>query len=357
MNYKIKAALRTWEIGQRYQMPQGGKMTLSFILEEERSRVGNNPTDCAMPEFLDTIHPCLYPLFVIDWRKINAKRIPTKFRGDGVMFLRAVMDEWFKECGKKNYFIDGMFTSFHSIDEVEEAIKHFTDEHLTYINEQGEHSTDYVDMEFRMGERQAEISKQRKLEDLKAQELRELEEKAQRKREEAERKAAKAAATAARQPPVTECSPGGATAPTIDQLMLEAQQLFDQSPLPKAMLQLYVRPADPAEPYTAELVWDNTGKTKKDARPSDIFTGSSFAQVITKAKTHMSSLIDELIQQQQKEHQRQAIEQQISEQNDAFSKQMEESRRMLEQMQQMIVEQQRQHEANISQLRQQIASL
>ena len=357
MNYKIKEFLRSWERNFRYQMPQGGKMTLSFILEEEHDRACNNPTGVSMPEFLENINPCLYPLFIIDWTKVNKKRIPTKFKGDSIAFLRDVMGEWLKECGKKSYFTDGMFSSFENVKQVEESIEFFTDDNLRYIDEQQQVSLDYVDMEFRMGERQLAISKQRKLEEEKAQEERELEEKAQRKREDAERKAAKEAAEATVSK-VSEGSPRGTTAPSIDQLMLEAQQLFDQSPLPKAVLQLYVRPADTAEPYTAELVWDNTGHKKGEPnRPSDIFTGPSFPIVIAKAKTHVSGLIDELINEQQKEKQRQAIQQQIDDQNTAFEKQMAESQRMLRQMQDMIAEQQRKHEAAVSQLQQQITCL
>lgn len=350
MNYKIKIAIRSWERDIRYAMPQGGKMTLSFILEEERDRAKNNPTDVAMPEFLDAIHPCLYPLFVIDWKRISDKRIPAKFRGDRIQFLRDVMGEWLKECGKKNYFNDGMFTAFENIHQVEESIEYFTDKDMTYLNAEGQPSLDYVDMEFRMGERQQEISKQKKLEDLAAQEQRELEEKAQRKREEAERKAATEAA-----------AKNITTTPTptanIDQLMFEAQQLFDLSPLPKVMLQLYVRPADCDEPYTAELVWDNTGQSKKDRRPSDVFTGPSFPVVIGKAKTHVSDLIDELINEQQKEKHRRDIQQQIDDQNTAFQKQMDENRLMIEKLQQMMDEQKQQHIDRINQLQQQISEL
>ena len=327
-------------------------MTLSFIIEEERKRANNNPTEFAMPEFLDTIHPCLYHLFVVDWRKICPKRIPSKFRGNGILFLRDVMADWLDVCNKSNYYCDGMLTNFDSIQRIKTVIGQLTNSDMQYIGEDGQPSVDYVQMECRMYEIQQQYVDQKAIEDQEAKQQRELEEKARRKHEEAERKAAKQAREAEKNKPAV------AAAPTIDQLLMEAQQLLDQSPLPRVMLQLYVRPTDAAEPYTAELVWDNTDRKKGESkRPSDIFTGQSFPIVISKAKTHVSELIDQLIEQQQKNQQRQAIKQQINDQNATFQQQMEESRRMLQQMQDMIAEQQRQHEESVNQLRAQMANI
>lgn len=357
MTDQQKKEVKAWELKQRFDMPQGGRMTLAFILEEERKRAKNNPTDIALPEFLTTVHPALYYLFIIDWSSVCAKRIPVKYRGDGAAFGRDVLDEWLSYCDKKSYYKDGMLSNYSTIDQVKEVIAKLTaPDGITYRDPDRKVSYDYSQMEERMYEIRQRVVDAEHEADLKAEAERKLQEEAQRKQAEAERKQRKAdeklaAAAAEEQRKRQEQSA------RLDQLVIEAQSLIDQAPLPKSVLKLYTRPHDANEPYTAEIAWNNIGKVAKDRRDPDVFTGSSFVEVVSKAKSYIAHLLDEIMDEQKREKQRAVIREQIESQNNAFSEAMAHNRKMLEQIEQQMAAMSEQHNQQIEHLKAELAAI
>lgn len=359
MTDQQKKELGNFELRTRFQMPRGGKMSLAFILEAELKAQGSL-TELALPEYKTDIHPCLYYLFLIDWKQVTNKRVPTKFGGDGLKFGRAVIDEWLDICNNNRYFREGMLDNYDNISQVREVMFKMINNNLQYIGPDLKPSLDFYQMEERLFSiRQQFLDAQRAI-DQKAEQERKLAEAAERKQREAERKASqKDGGDTSHSPsaPVPAASIAGSSASvavgsaaaSIETMILETQRLLSQVPNLTPTVTLAVFPERETLPYASILQWD------ADSRYS--FYGNSFAETITHAKEKASQLIDHEIHRQRLERQRAVIQQQIDAQNASFESKMAENRKMIEQLQKQMADQQALHQKNISQLQKQIASL
>lgn len=323
-----KKAARAWENKQRFDMTQGGSMTLGFIIDEERKRSNNNPTGISLPEYMTKVHPVLYYMFVIDWSKVIEKRIPRRFKS-GHDFGQYVIKEWLDVCKSKSYFKEGMLNNFTAITQITDIMNQLTDnEYHLYFENEGQRSADYALMEERMyAWRQACIDRETQEEQERQEALREL------AREQQVR-----AAEAARMQKLQAEKEKEQSA--VEQLMLDTNRMLSESGL-SAFISLEVELTLPATPYVAVLHLNGI---------EERFTALSFASAIKATKRRVTEIINERIAELKRQQQRDEITKAQQQAQDDFNAAQNKWKEMIRQAEQQMQEQRAAFEAQMQQL-------